>query len=393
MRALFLLLIATSAFAQTWEVRTLAGSRTGGGYADGIGADARFSAPSSAVACADAIYIADAGNHAIRRVTREGVVTTYAGSLAKAGNANGDRTAARFNLPSGIAADAQCNLFVADRGNNAIRRIDASGQVTTIATGLRAPMDVALDSDGSLYVADSGSHTIRRVAPNGTVSIHAGTLDTAGFIDGNGEGARFRAPDGITIDSAGNLYVAERLNQTIRRVTRSRVVSTILRKGFSSDVVAAPDGKLYVANYSEQLIQRIEGSTLVDIAGASSQSGLADGNGNSARFSQPRGIAIDTDGTLIVVETTNNTVRFVTTDGNVRTIAGSVAESGAINGPGDVARFNVAGDLAIDANGIVFVASGSAIRRIEPDGTTSTFAGSLTERDHRDGTVPAAVQP
>src|ERR1043166_837609 len=168
MRALLLLLISTTAVAQTWEVRTLAGSRKGGGYADGIGGEARFSAPSSAVACADAIYVADAGNHAIRRVTREGVVTTYAGALASAGFVDGKN--ARFNLPSGITADAQCNLFVADRGNNAIRRIDPNGEVTTIATGLRAPTDLARDSDGSIYVADAGSHTIRRIAPNGAVS-------------------------------------------------------------------------------------------------------------------------------------------------------------------------------------------------------------------------------
>src|SRR5688572_21465246 len=101
-------------------VRTIAGSTTGGGYADGIGTEAKFSTPNNAVACGGAVFVADSGNHAIRRITSDGTVTTWAGALAQKGNADGERTAARFNFPMGISADAQCNLYVADTDNHSI---------------------------------------------------------------------------------------------------------------------------------------------------------------------------------------------------------------------------------------------------------------------------------
>src|SRR5687767_5213694 len=167
MRALGAVLLAavtTTLTAQTLRVRTVAGPTTGGGYADGVGTNARFSGPTNAVACGGAVFVADTGNHAIRRISHDGVVTTWAGALTEEGSADGDRIAARFSHPMGIAADAQCNLYVADTGNHTIRSIAASGIVTTLAgaagsAGLvnsvnplqarfDAPQAVAVDSTG-----------------------------------------------------------------------------------------------------------------------------------------------------------------------------------------------------------------------------------------------------
>src|SRR5215212_320271 len=153
--------------------QTLAGPTTGGGYADGAGVDARFSAPARVAFCGSAFYVADAGNHAIRRVTRDGVVTTFAGALGREGFADGDATTARFNLPAGIAAAADCTLFIADTGNNAVRRISPDGVVSTIATSLNAPADVAVDANGTVYVSEPAAHTIRRIAPGGEPAIFA----------------------------------------------------------------------------------------------------------------------------------------------------------------------------------------------------------------------------
>ncbi|HVR39628.1 MAG TPA: hypothetical protein VMU84_11075 [Thermoanaerobaculia bacterium] len=382
--ALCLFFAATSAVAQVWETRWLAGPRTGGGYADGTGAAAKFSGPWNAAACADAIYVADRGNHAIRRVTREGVVTTYAGALTARGYENGDRTSARFNLPSGIVADAQCNLFITDSGNNAIRKISPDGDVTTIATGLSNPIDLVLAGNGTIYFTNAGNHTIGGVTPDGNVFVHAGTAGQFGRTDGNGAAARFNTPQGITIDASGNLYVAEQINQTIRKISPSRDVTTLLRSGYPVDVVAAPDGTLFVSNRSELLVQRVtSNNTLALVAGGSSKFGFVDATGADARFDGLRGIALDGEN-LVLVEDGNNAIRIVSQAGEVHTLAGTAPPTGKVDGIGADVRFTVTSDIAVDADGFVYVGDTTAIRRIARDGTTTTLAptfsgvGSLT---------------
>ena len=177
-----------------------------------------------AVDSAGNVYVADAYNDEIRKITPSGVVTTLAGSAGQAGSSDGTGSAARFIDPCGVAVDSAGNVYVADYGNDEIRKITPSGVVTTLAgsagqtgssdgTGSAArfddPMGVAVDSAGNVYVADYGNDEIRKITPSGVVTTLAGSAGQTGSSDGTGSAARFDYPMGVAVDSAGNVYVAD----------------------------------------------------------------------------------------------------------------------------------------------------------------------------------------
>jgi sugar lactone lactonase YvrE len=187
-------------------------------------------------------YVADTENHTIRKVTPGGTVTTLAGLGGSSGSADGTGSAARFYWPYGVAVDSAGNVYVADTWNYTIRKVTPGGVVTTLAglagtggstdgTGSAArfnyPSGVAVDSAGTVYVADRGNHTIRKVTPGGAVTTLAGLADSYGSADGTGSAARFDSPRGVAVDSAGNVYVADYYNNTIRKVTPGGVVTTL----------------------------------------------------------------------------------------------------------------------------------------------------------------------
>ncbi|WP_415909899.1 immunoglobulin domain-containing protein [Oleiharenicola sp. Vm1] len=224
-------------------VTTLAGSSAARGGADGTGAAATFSAPVGlARDTAGGLFVADSMNHAIRKVTAAGAVTTFAGTAGVQGSTDGAGTAARFNLPNGIAVDASGVAYVADTTNNTVRRIGPDGTVTTLAglagvsgfdngTGIAAlfnrPMALVVDGAGNLFVADTGNSTIRKVTAAGVVTTFAGTAGIAGIADGTGADALFNQPQALAIDAAGNLYVADTGNAAIRKITPAAVVTTL----------------------------------------------------------------------------------------------------------------------------------------------------------------------
>ena len=231
------------------ELRTIflhhvRGDRTGSNPgADGTGSAARFYFPNGvAVDSAGNVYVADTNNYTIRKITPSGVVSTLAGLAGSPGSADGTGSAARFNDPYGVAVDSAGNVYVADTGNNTIRKITPSGVVSTLAglagsigsadgTGSAArffqPYGVAVDSAGNVYVADTNNNTIRKITPSGVVSTLAGLAGSFGSADGTGSAARFYYPEGVAVDSAGNVYVADTGNDTIRKITPSGVVSTL----------------------------------------------------------------------------------------------------------------------------------------------------------------------
>ena len=267
-------------------VTTVAGSTSG--YLDGVSGVARFNDPSDvAVDSVGNIFVSEQGNHKIRKITPAGVVSTFAGPTSGnlAGSANGTGASASFNYPYGLAIGSDDTLYVADGGNHRIRKITPAGVVTTIAgssagylddNGAAAqfsyPSDVAVASNGVLYVADNNNRKIRAIATNGAVTTLAGS--TSGYTDDTGTAARFRSPTMIAIDSQNNLYVTDASsNRRIRKVvTSTGLVTTLAGSGSSGNVdatgVAASfttplgiavdsTGGVYVADQGSYIIRKI----------------------------------------------------------------------------------------------------------------------------------------
>ena len=224
--ALTLLLFALPAGVQAAVVvTTLAGSAPASGSADGTGSAARFNKPGGvAVDSSGNVYVADSENKTIRKVTPSGVVTTLAGTAGANGSTDATGSAARFSYPLGVAVDSTGNVYVADRNNHTIRKVTPGGLVTTLAgsagvggsadgsgsaAGFYYPSGVAVDSSGNVYVADANNYTIRKVTPSGVVTTLAGSAGLNGSANGTGSAARFSYPNGVAVDSSGNVYVAD----------------------------------------------------------------------------------------------------------------------------------------------------------------------------------------
>ena len=211
-------------------VSTLAGTGTHG-YVNGTGSSASFYSPYGvAVDSSGNVFVADMNNHTIRKITSAGVVTTFAGT-GTSGFVNGTGTAASFFAPSGVAVDSSGNVFVADSANSAIRKITPAGVVSTFAggtfgfvngTGTAAsfyqPYGVAVDSSGNVFVAERQNNAIRKITPAGVVSKLAGNT-SSGISNGTGTAANFSYPYGVAVDSSGNVFVADTYNHAIRKIT------------------------------------------------------------------------------------------------------------------------------------------------------------------------------
>jgi sugar lactone lactonase YvrE len=331
---------AQSVYTSPYTFTTLAGKAGVSGNADGQGAAATFSFSTYvAMDTAGNLYVSDSGNNEIRKVTPAGAVTTLAGSPGPSGlggNVNGTGTAALFDNMSGIAVDKSGNVYVADHNNYLIRKISPAGVVTTFAgntaevlagaggmdgTGTAATFDdlqgLAVDSSGNLAIAD-GRANIRTATPAAVVSTLAGSLNhVAGSQDGLGANALFNYPGGVAVDGGGNIYVADTMNNQIRKVTPAGAVTTI--------------------------------------AGNAGVAGSADGTGEAATFNAPTGIALDGSGNLFVADTNNNLIRMITPAGVVTTIAGKSGVYGSANGTGDGALFNDPYGVVLDSSGNLYV--------------------------------------
>lgn len=251
-------------------VSTLAGSGTSG-YVDGQGTAAKFNSPTSiAVDAAGNFYVADEGNQRIRKITPGGYVSTYAGNGTQ-GYTDGAAASAKFNNPYGVAVDPSGNVFVADLGNYAVRKITPSGVVSTFATGFNTVLAVATNSGGYVYAADAGYNIINEIAPDGTETVRAGSY-TTGSTDGQGTSAAFNHPAGLTVDGSGNIYVGDQVNNKIRKIDYLRNVSTLSGTGSAGSangigssasfhypigVAADGQGNIYVADYANNLIRKI----------------------------------------------------------------------------------------------------------------------------------------
>jgi sugar lactone lactonase YvrE len=321
--------ILTSLPTLTGTVTTFAGSGTAA-FADGTGTNASFNGPYGlAVATDGTVYVADGLNNRIRKITSGAAVTTWAGS-GTAGSGNGTGINASFYTPVGLALATDGTLYVGDTNTHLIRKITSARVVSTFAgsgtwgggsadgTGTNAsfnsPRGVAIATDGTVYVADRGNTRIRKISSSGVVSTFAGS-GTAGFADGTGTSASFNRPDAIAVATDGTVYVADTYNNRIRKISSSGVVSTFAGSGTAA---------------------------------------FADGTGTNASFNLPFGLAIATDGTLYVADSYNHRIRKITTGGVVGTIAGS-GTAGFADGTGTNARFNRPYGIAVATDGTVYV--------------------------------------
>jgi sugar lactone lactonase YvrE len=427
--------IAPMARAQSiytpYTFANFAGQPTVAGAANGVGTNAQFSLPEGlALDARTNLYVADLQNNQIRKVGPDGTVTVVAGSLGLAGYADGVGLGApQFNLLMALAMDTATNLYVADTGNNTIRKITPAGAVTTFAgqagvagnlnaTGTNAtfhtPTGVGVDSSGNVYVSDQLNRTIRKITAAGAVSVFAGTQSVQGTNDGQGTLAQFSTTTAVTVDSANNVYVADNGANTIRKITSGGLVSTFAGVGrisgtndgtgssalFNSPQALAVDAanNIYVADTGNHTVRMITPAGLVTtIAGAATLNGSLDGTNSGARFDTPRGISVDSSGNIYVSDAGNGILRKIVHSGAnwiVSTIAGT---AGALNGFADgtngAVKFHNLYGMVTDAAGNVYVVDRSnvAIRKMTPAGQVTTFAGTPGVTGSVDGTGAAAV--
>ena len=307
---------------------------------------------------------------------------------------DGTTQTARFYNPTGVAIDSLNNLYIADSDNNRIRKITPAGVVTTlagsgnalyadgtdVAASFSAPMEIAIDSANNMYVADTGNHRIRMITPAGVVTTIAGNGE-AKWADGVGIQASFNSPAGITLDPQGNIYVADTNNDRIRRIAPDRTVTTLagyfngyvddvgtsarLNRPFSITCSKTGPTMLYFTDRGNNRIRRITPTGTVATVAGSGYQGYADENGINANFANPIGIDIDIANNLFIGDSGNNCIRKITPDGTVTTLAGTVVAGGA-DGTAKAASFNLPFNLVIGPDGGIYVADmgNNSIRKV-----------------------------
>ena len=357
---IFLCTIFTSnVYAQNSSAYTFttvgSASVNGNGYADGTASNAIFSNPTGIAVDANGnIYIADSGNNVIRELSVNKTVTTIAGQVGVSGSKDGNGLNAQFGQLTGLTIDSSGNLYVLDSYFNTVRKIinnNGIWQVTTLvpsSAGLNNPTGIAADTLGNLWVADSGNYVIRKITLNGNLTTFAGTLGIVGGADGTATKASFAFPVGIALDSSNNIYVTDYSASTLRKISSNGTVTTM--GGF----IGSP--------------------------------GYLDGplNNNASQFNHPSAIVVDNSGNLYISDGDKGSlIRTISTGGVVSTIGGSTSQ-GSNDGTGIVSSFSNISGLAIDKTGVLFISNtGSAtIRKGTPPllNTTpkiSNFSGDV----------------
>lgn len=372
-------------------VTTLAGISGQAGFRDGVGTFALFAEPSAlAVDTAGNVYVADSLNAVIRKISPTGVVSGLAGSPGNRGYADGIGAAARFNYFTAMTHDGAGNLYVSEQQSDVIRKITAAGVVTTIAGGTKFsyPTGIAVDSTNNVYVAEAGTRLIRKISSAGTVTTLAGIATigaSGGFADGPPGVAKFDYPNALAIDSQGVLFVLD--SGRVRRITSDGVVTSRAARTAddSAKLFGTPStglaldifGNVYVADLNA--IHRLNPEGVVTtIAGTQSSDGRRDGLGSAARFFSPGSLGLDNIGNVYVADIGNNAIRRITPAGATTTVATNVGASqmqaqGVVSGA--LPFFNISGDKA--GNIIVTDENSHLVRRLMPDGTLAIVAGGL----------------
>lgn len=427
-------------------VTIVAGSVDESGSADGPAATARFHHPYNVALDKNGnIYVADYDNFTIRKITPDGMVSTLAGLAGSPGNVDGNGAAARFFSPIALTVDAKGSVYVADYFENDVRKITPAGDVTTIATGLTNPSGIGVDANNNIYVAPARGRNLAKITPGGDLTIIAGQSASA---------PGFHSPRSVAVDPSHNIYVADddSLNSDQRiykmspngttmpltnGVTGNLAVSTSgdvyvanrdaiwkiasdgtttiaasgsqngVRQFYPSGIAVDASGKVYFSTISAVIgsdrgrplydstgadtVRMItDGGAVVTLAGTSGIAGHSDGVGPAAQFNEPRTLAVDNANNIYVADAGNRSIRKVTPEGNVTTIAGRAddpPDTPSVDGPGDVARFEYPGSVAVDNSGNIYVVDDTSnstsrgttdsalIRKINTSGVVTTLAG------------------
>jgi uncharacterized protein (TIGR03437 family) len=411
-------------------------SRPGFSGDGGPALQAQLNSPQGiAVDAAGNLYICDSKNNRVRMVNTAGIISTFAGTGAT--SAGGDYT---FNdgglaingllrLPSGIAVDSGGNVYIADTGDNIIRKVTTDGIINTIVgdsypsfkgdTGpaleaeLHTPEDVFVDSSGNIYIADSANAAIRKVTTDGLINTIAGNASIGDTGDtGPATSASLITPFAVCVDSAGNVYFAENGDSKIRKIDTKANINTIVgtgTAGFGGDGSAAlkallnfptglaldSSGNLYIADSLNRRIRKVASSNISTIAGNGVLSYSGDGGAaTAAQLNTPDAVAVDAAGNLYIADTFNNVVRKVTAAGTISTIAGNGTAGFAGDGSAATsAQLNGPQGIAVDTSGNVYVSDtqNARVRKIS-GGTISTVAGNGTAGFGGDGSAATSAQ-
>lgn len=393
-------------------VTTVAGTGFAGYQSDNVAATStRINSPRGVVPDGTgAFYILDTGNHRIRKVSADGIITTVAGTgSATASGDGGVATSAGVRAPTGLALDGSGNLYISDTSNR-IRKVSA-GVITTLAgTGtsgfsgdggapasaqINSPQGLAVDSTGTVYVADSNNVRVRKIS-GGLISTLAGTgSSTFGGDGGDALNAQFTDPRGVVRDSVGNVYVADGIAHRIRKISPAGTVTTLAgtgAQGYSGDngpassaqlynpmsIALDSSGNVYFSDLNNHRIRKIDTSGNITTVAGNGVGGFAGDGGaaTSARIFVPYGLVVDSQGNLFIADTGNDRIRKVDTAGIITTWAGT-GVSGFTNGAAASAKFNAPLGLAIDSADSLYVVDfgNNAIRKIA-GGMVSTVVGT-----------------
>jgi len=379
---------------------------------DGVGSFALLNLQAIAPDKAGNLFFTDL-QHTVRKIIPDGTVSTIAGNPGNIGHADGAGNAATFEDLRDIAVDAAGNSYVVDgstfnpTNQIFIRKITPAGVVSTVAGGEAGYLDgtgstakfgmlstLTVDATGTLYVADRLNNCIRKITVSGVVTTLAGNPTLPGSRDGTGANALFSQLGYITIDSAGNLLVSD--NNTLRKVTPAGVVTTLAglapqagsvdgipsaaRFSAPNGVAADTQGNLVVADTGNNTIRKVSiNGSVTTLAGHAQQNGTADDVGANAFFYSPTSVALDGVGNTYVADYLNSAIRKITPTGTVSTLAGSAGLTGALDATGSAARFYYPFGIAVTTNGDVYVSDtwNDVIRKITPGGVVTTFAGTF----------------
>jgi trimeric autotransporter adhesin len=402
------------------KIRLVAGNGIPGYSGDGRpAASAQLNRPWGAVVDgAGNLYIADTLNHRIRKVTPDGAISTFAGNGTQGFSGDdGPATAAQLISPMGVAIDSAGNFYIADYYDIRVRKVMRNGVISTVAGNgnpnfgndgglattaqLISPMSVAVDAAGNLYIADSKYNRVRMVTAAGVIETVAGNY-TSGFSGDGGPAteAKLNNPNGVAVDSTGNLYIADYGNNRVRMVTAAGVIRTVAgngTEGYSGDgglateaklnnpngVAVDSAGNLYIADSGNNRVRIITAAGVIRTIAGNGTSGFIGGDGSVmlATLNFPTGVAVDSAGNLYIADTWNNRVRKVSVAGVISTVAGNGA--GGFSGDGGPATsaslYSPAG-VAVDSTGNLYIADSLnyRVRMVTAAGVIHTVAGDGT---------------